>query len=706
MFTRHNRPYLFLLAASLAVLIGAKQEGSDLYLGGGLTILTQNLLDGAANDGNGAILVSQPSPYYAAETACKLLGETLWNPDIQDFTVGLNTSLSYQVFQGLATKDQLYWIAKEKETDTTCAGITPAGEVCDVDCSSQIPALCTQAAPVSTSSVSNTSAPWQIEHFVDQVQLTGYRDYHTFKFRGLRYAETPERFTYSKLKLYNESAKVSALNAGADCVQPIGEVRSGSSEDCLFLNVWTPYLAPMAGAEKSRLKPVMVYLYGGGFTSGSGKNPNTDGTNLASRGDAVVISVNYRVGSAGFLAFNDGVHNGNYGISDMVTALEWVKKYAQYFGGDADRVTVFGESAGAMGVHILLGSPKAKGLFRRAIMQSDPSGYPNNGKFTWSQYATPEDEYRSTTAKVLKAAGCLNATDQIACVNKLSGFDLVNLTTNANGATADGTNLLHHELDLSRPGYAADIDVMTGINRDEAGVLVDNYPTNGTNFNEYFANNVGNHISLPSSAAASFQLSAFGTDKNSVPTPEQIFNASLRIATDGEFTCFELAKAYAGAKNRVFKSTYAFEFNRTYSPSGYTKTWCDAPKTGARPHGDPDGEYYKCHAGEQLIVFGNVRRAGQADRDGLDVPFTQLVVDHWSAFARTGDPNPERAYLEARGYLASLAQVESTGRWEPVDPQKPTIRLLQWNGAQVPFVEQSQCQALALPLDMLASSFK
>jgi carboxylesterase type B len=245
---------------------------------------------------------------------------------------------------------------------------------------------------------------------------------------------------------------------------------------------------------------------------------------------------------------------------------------------------------------------------------------------------------------------------------------------------------------------------MTGINRDEAGVLIDNYPTNGTNFTEYFANNVGNHISLPASAASSFSQAAFGIAETASATPERIFNASLRIATDGEFSCFELAKAYAGAKNKAFRSTYMFEFNRTYSPSGYTKTWCDAPKTDARPDGDPDGEYYKCHAGEQLIVFGNVRRAGQADRDGLDVPFTQLVVDYWSAFARTGDPNPDKAYLEARGYYTSLSQIGITGRWAPVDPQRPTMRLLQWNGAQVPFVEESQCKALGLPLDMLATS--
>lgn len=245
---------------------------------------------------------------------------------------------------------------------------------------------------------------------------------------------------------------------------------------------------------------------------------------------------------------------------------------------------------------------------------------------------------------------------------------------------------------------------MTGINRDEAGVLIDNYPTNGTNFTDYFASQVGKNINLPASAAPSFQEAAFGIADNTVPTLEQIFNASVRIATDGEFTCFELAKAYAGAKNKAFRSTYAFEFNRTYSPSGYTRTWCDAPKTDARPHGDPDREYYKCHASEQLVVFGNAVRAGQPDRDGLDVPFMQLVVDYWSAFARTGDPNPDEKYLRARGYYGTLAQVENTGRWEAVDAQSPTMRLLQWNGAQIPFVEGSQCKALGLPLDMLATS--
>jgi carboxylesterase type B len=263
--------------------------------------------------------------------------------------------------------------------------------------------------------------------------LTGYRDLHVWKFRGVRFADTPARFTYSQVARFDDSGEVDATTAGADCSQPIGEVQSGSSEDCLFANVWTPHL-PRSGADdkKATLKPVMLYLYGGGFTSGSGKNPNSDGTNLASRGDVVVVTVNYRVGSLGFLNFNDGVHNGNYGISDMVTALEWVHKYIKYFGGDPDNVTLFGESAGALSTHVVLGVPKAKGLFHRAAMMSSPDGWPRPPKLiSMPYYDSTEANYEAVTKVVLEQAGCLDAADDIACLSKLDGFELVNLPTNA-----------------------------------------------------------------------------------------------------------------------------------------------------------------------------------------------------------------------------------------------------------------------------------
>jgi carboxylesterase type B len=273
-----------------------------------------------------------------------------------------------------------------------------------------------------------------------------------------------------------------------------------------------------------------------------------------------------------------------------------------------------------------------------------------------------------------------------------------NLTS---GTVVDGTYIQDHELVVNSTGIASNITIMTGTNRDESGVLIvpTAYPSNETSFTEYFKDNVGLNIDLPANYSLQVPLEPFSVTNNS--SPERILNASISITTDGTFTCFDLAKAYSGAKNNAFKAAYVFQFNRTYSASGYTTAWCNAPKTADRPLGDPDGEYYKCHGAEKLVMFGNAVRSGQPDRDGLDVPFMQLVVDYWSAFGRTGDPNPDPDYLAARGYYSSLAQVQSTGKWDPVDAANPTLRLLQWNGAQVPFVQTEQCKALGIPLDTL-----
>ncbi|KAK0636783.1 Alpha/Beta hydrolase protein [Bombardia bombarda] len=692
-----------------AITLLALSAVQALALGGDLTILSRNKLDGAQNDGSAAILCRQPIAYYAAKVDCILLGEDLWNPDTANFNDTLAASLNYEVYQGVVLPTQSYWISKVNESDDGCRAIDGTGQVHAMDCGAGLPALCTNTAPVSTSSFANNSQEWQVSHWVGDKIVTGYRDYHTWKFRGLRYADQPQRFGYSTASSFDEAGDVDATTAGADCSQPIGEVKNGSSEDCLFANVWTPYLPSYLDLKNKRglLKPVMLYLYGGGLTSGSGKNPNTDGTNLASHGDVVVVSVNYRVGSLGFLNFNDGVHNGNYGISDMVSALEWVHKYIDCFGGDPDRVTVFGESSGAQSTHILLGVEKAKGLFHRAIMQSGPDGYPSDGKLlSYPYYDTLEHNFNTTTKAVLQAAGCLNATDQIACLGKFSGFDLVNLATNANGVVVDGTYLTYHELVVNQTAasYATNVSIMAGVNRDEAGVNIDEYPSNTTTFADYFNTQVGNHFSMPSNASVILNLTHFPNAPGAgglAPTPDAIFNASLRIATNAVFTCFNLAKAYSGTKHRAFKSVYSFQFNRTYQTTGYTRPWCVPPRTEARPDGDPDAEYYKCHAGEQMIVFGTARRAGRPERDGLDVPFMQLVVEYWASFARTGDPNPDREYLVARGHRGTLEQVDKVGRWEAVDAERPTMRVLQWDGKQVPFVDQDVCGALGAPMDVL-----
>lgn len=339
----------------------------------------------------------------------------------------------------MATADTLFWVRSANSTSTSCSAINAKGVERSVSCSERLLTLCTQSAQLSpaNSSFADNSARWQVQQSVgtgNGTVMTGYRDYHTWKFRGIRYTTAPQRFTYSTTPLL-QTGVVNATLAGADCSQPIGEVTAGSSEDCLFMNIWTTHLPPTAGVlPQQELKPVMVYFYGGGLTTGSGKNPNTDGTNLASRGDVVVVSVNYRVGIPGFLPFNDGVHNGNYAFSDQVTSLLWVQKYIEYFGGDPNKVTIFGESAGAQSVHVLLGSEAAAGkkLFKGAIMQSDPTSTATASGWSWANYSTIDDAYRSGTMQVLNATGCStgNAAGQIECLAKYTGFELVNINPN------------------------------------------------------------------------------------------------------------------------------------------------------------------------------------------------------------------------------------------------------------------------------------
>ncbi|KAK3988378.1 putative esterase/lipase [Cladorrhinum sp. PSN332] len=692
--------------ASLALFTARTAQG--LFIGGGLTILTANNLDGAENDKSAALLINQPCPNYASKISCQLLGEEPWNPNNSNFKTTLSKSLPYQAYLGLVPQEQLYWIAKRTPNDDGCRAIDATGKVQNVDCSSELPTLCTQSAAVSSHKINDNSPGFQVQQFIGNKLVTGYRDYHVWKFRGLRYADKPKRFAHSKIASYEDSGEIDATNAGADCSQPIGEVKNGSSEDCLFANVWTPYLPRMADQDKKeQLKPVMLYLYGGGLTSGSGKNPNTDGTNLASRGDVVVVSVNYRVGTLGFLNLNDGIHIGNYGVSDMVTALEWVQKYIKFFGGDPNRVTLFGESAGAVGTHIVLSSPKAKGLFHRAILQSSPDGYPSEGKLSAAPfYDSVSNNYATTTTKVLKDAGCLNATDKISCLGKFSGFELVNLNTNANGVVQDGTYLTTSVLPVASPplSLSSNVSVMLGITRDEAGVLIDDAPpTNATTtFAAYFNGLASKHFGLPQNTSSILNLPPAVTSQAST---DAIFNSSMSLLSSLVFTCPSLAKAYSASRHGTFKEVYYFSFNRTYQTNGYTRPWCIPPKTAKYPNGDPNLEYYKCHAGEQMVVFGSVARAGLPDRDGNDTKFQRLVVDYWASFARTGKPDPEIKYMEVRGLLETKKEAKRVGKWAAVDWKAPRMRVLQWGGVGMTgfgdYGQKEVCEAVKVPLDAL-----
>jgi para-nitrobenzyl esterase len=154
-------------------------------------------------------------------------------------------------------------------------------------------------------------------------------------------------------------------------VMSLGIGRTG--EDCLYLNVWTP-------AADRRRRPVLVWIHGGAFVLGAGSQMLYDGGALARRGDVVVVTINYRLGAFGFLRLRDRFGTrlpatGNEGLLDQVAALEWVRDEIEAFGGDPGRVTIFGESAGAMSCATLLAVPRARGLFHRAILQSGAANF-------------------------------------------------------------------------------------------------------------------------------------------------------------------------------------------------------------------------------------------------------------------------------------------------------------------------------------------
>lgn len=204
-------------------------------------------------------------------------------------------------------------------------------------------------------------------------QLEGTQDANTLSFKGIPYAAPPLgdlRWKPPQPVLPWTGVR-QANGFGDDCMQvPLPRLRGpGRSEDCLYLNVWTP--ADRAG----QVLPVFVWVPGGGFVGGSGSDRRADGAKMAALG-VVVVTLNYRVGMFGYLAHpgltaeSEHGFSGNYGMLDIVAALEWVRDNIGAFGGDPGRVTVAGVSAGSASIGLLMASPRVRGLYHRTVLQS------------------------------------------------------------------------------------------------------------------------------------------------------------------------------------------------------------------------------------------------------------------------------------------------------------------------------------------------
>lgn len=358
------------------------------------------------------------------------------------------------------------------------------------------------------------------------------------------------------------------------------------SEDCLYLNVWT------AAASANERRPVFLWSYGGAFTGGSGSELRYDGESLAKKG-LVVVTYNYRLGMFGFLAHPELTResgknaSGNYGLMDLAAALRWVQKNIAAFGGDPNRVTIAGESAGAMLVAAMVGSPEGKGLFHRAIAQS--------GSFMGTQIGKMRTRQQAEEAGARAAGG-----HTIAQLRAMSTQELVqNLTGVQAGIIVDGWWVPEDPAITFRAGRMNKVDVLLGSNQDE-GTFFGGGPGNAEQFKNQAQQRYGDL------AAGFLKLYPAGTNEEAA--------ASALMRSRDEFGW--LMRTWAQLQLKTGKKAYLYYFTRV------------TPGQEARG---------ATHTAELTYMFNNPPANNQWT--DVDHKLADQMSSYWANFAATGDPN-------------------------------------------------------------------
>jgi para-nitrobenzyl esterase len=394
------------------------------------------------------------------------------------------------------------------------------------------------------------------------------------------------------------------------------------SEDCLTLDIWTH------GDDQPR--PVMVFVHGGGFVDGSGSLLLYDGSSLARAGDVVVVTLNYRLGPFGFLATDALAQSnaavGNTGILDQVAALGWVQRNIAAFGGDPERVLLFGESAGAASVCVHLASPLSKGLFQRAILQS------GNG---CTGFVAPDAPAPSTGrsafdfgARLVAHTECAAAEDQAACLRALPAqalLDAVAAEVQAAGPMAllgfqpllDGVVLDRDPLTAFADGSAHDVPILIGANSDEWSLFaVGGFEPAPASEDEYVARIEARFGGLAPALLALYPAADFAT-------PAHAYES---LISDVTFIC--PAERFAEAASGGPAPAFAYLF--THAMGG--------------PLGERLGA---AHMFELGFVFDSI--AALPFAQGLTVTETETrlvarIQQAWARFARDGAPALEPAW--------------------------------------------------------------
>ncbi len=391
-----------------------------------------------------------------------------------------------------------------------------------------------------------------------------------------------------------------AFDYGHSCLAAY-QPDASQSEDCLTVNVWTPALKPDVP------KPVMVYIYGGGFEFGTSASPTLDGSRLATH-DVVVVTLNYRLGVLGFLAApqldQESGTSGAWGLLDQLAALRWVKRNIASFGGDPKRVTVFGESAGAHAVGLLLASPKARGLIHGAIMESGAFWDSEHGSI-----ATHDEALARGSDFVAKFPGQDIRSVDAATINAAAPWNFsIDPGVTAFAPSVDGNVLWASPAEVFARGQALNVPLLAGWNAAEyapftARALPFSTPQA---FNDAAANLFGSRCLLP------FQALYPATDATQAQASSYQLDGDLIIA-EQVWELLTLSRRHPRAAN-----VYAYNFTYTspYSPVA-------------------------SHAADIPFVWGTMDAVPPrfAPPGAADQQFSDLVMAYWTNFAHNGNPN-------------------------------------------------------------------
>lgn len=555
---------------------------------------------------------------------------------------------------------------------------------------SLLPALCTQSSRGSTVANSTASASNMISVTSNTNTFVGYRNAKSFRFLGIPYTNGVRRWQYSSL--YSQQNQTINATAYGDVCYQLGT--GNYSEQCLFLNIQTPYIPTPAQANSNMgLKPIMFWIHGGGYTGGEGSDPTSDGSNLAARSDIVVVTINYRLSTLGFLAVPNSTITGNFGIADQTIALDWVIQNIRAFGGDPTKITIIGESAGAGSVRALLGSPQAIGKFQGLIAMSNLGGV--GYATTFSDYLTVQQSYVQAGQTIYAEVNC--TTGDNACLNSTSASALVNAATVGQYVVQDGVYVNTERLNVANAtgaGAVAHIPTIWG-NEENDGASFSTYPKTGA---ANLTDGLMKALSVNATTAQSYVDSGLFPYYNSGNLTLDSFNVSQRIATDNQFRCIDQATVWAGVTNDVLGESWYYNVERSiagYDPNGLR----GPPVTPGYPYGNPNLPYFKVHGSDMPFVFGTWGDVGQHYRDDNDLFDTQLMSDYFASFVRTFDPNPSLEYLTVRGYLPTLAAANN-GTWSSIDPSNPagSVRRINYPPSETTFIDVPQCAFLQYPI--------